>query len=191
MDLRTATGFLGTGASRASDLSLLAYIFLIVPSILLGFRFARRQIFFAHQIFMTIIVIVNWALIGYLMVASYSAGVAPKLPDGLSQPVYLLPSVHMVIGLVAQIIGTLLVAQMWLGPKVPFRLEPIKIWMRLTLSLWLITAVLGVVTYVTWYGVPFSKSRGANPLATEPPPVATEDVGPVATEEAVPTEASG
>jgi uncharacterized membrane protein YozB (DUF420 family) len=176
MDLRTAAGFLGTGASRASDLSLLAYIFLIVPSMLLGFRYARRQIFAVHQLVMTGIVLVNWILIAYLMAVSYSGAVAPKIPAGLSQPVYLLPSVHLVIGLTAQIIGTILVAQMWLGPLMPFRLEPIKHWMRLTLALWLITAVLGVATYVTWYGVPFGRRLDRSPF--EPPPVATEEVAP-------------
>jgi uncharacterized membrane protein YozB (DUF420 family) len=189
MDLRTAPGFLGTAASRASDLSLLAYIFLIVPSMLIGFRYARRQNFAMHQLVMTGIVIFNWILIAYLMVASYMGGVAPKLPDGLNQPAYLLPSVHLVTGLTAQIIGTILAAQMWLGPIMPFRLEPIKNWMRLTLTLWLVTATLGFATYVTWYGVPFSSRRGANPLST-PGPVATEDVVPVATEDVVPPAAS-
>ncbi len=178
MDLRTTTGFLGTGASLASDISLLAYIFLIVPSMLLGFRYARRQIFAVHQLVMTAIVLVNWILFAYLMVASYSAGVAPKVPAGLNEPVYLLPSVHLIIGLIAQIIATILVAQMWLGPLVPFRLEPIRNWMRLTLTLWLITAVLGIATYVTWYGVPFGKRHATNPLSNELPPVATEDVVP-------------
>src|SRR4051812_32995939 len=126
MDLRTATGFLGTNASRASDISLLAYIFLLVPSMLIGFRYARRQNFAMHQLVMTAIVLVNWILIAYLMVVSYLGGVAPKLPEGLNQPVYLIPSVHLVFGLSAQIIGTILAAQMWLGPVMPFRLEPIK-----------------------------------------------------------------
>ncbi len=114
MDPRTTTGFLGTGASIASDIALLAYIFLIVPSMLMGFRYARRQICAVHQLVMTGIVAFNWILIAYLMVVSYSAGVATKVPEGLNQPVYLLPTVHLLIGLLAQILGTILVAQMWL-----------------------------------------------------------------------------
>jgi uncharacterized membrane protein YozB (DUF420 family) len=189
MDPRTTPGFLGTGASLASDISLLAYILLIVPSMLIGFRYARRQNFAVHQLIMTAIVLVNWGAIAYLMVVSYSAGVAPKVPAGLNQPVYLVPSVHLAVGLTAQVIGTILAAQMWLGPIMPFRLDPIKNWMRLTLTLWLLTALLGVTTYVTWYGVPLVRRQGTNPLST-PGPVATEDVVPVATEDVVPPAAS-
>lgn len=199
MDLRAAQGFLGTDAYLLSDLSLLAYIFLIVPGMIAGFIFARRKLFVPHHKYMmTTVVIVNWFLIAFLMVVTYSAAVAPNVPERLNEPKVLIPSIHLLTGGVAQILGTILVLRMWLEYRLPkaLRFEPIKPYMRLTLALWLITAVLGIGIYLTHYGVPFSGSSQPNTApvatqeATEAPPAATEEVGPAtpdvpaATEEA-------
>lgn len=174
MDPRAvATGFLGTGASLAADVALLAYIFLIVPAMLVGFRFARRQMFVPHhKLTMTTITLVNWAIILYLMAVSYSRSVAANIPQGLNQPFFLSPTIHLLTGLTAQIIGSILVLRMWLENVLPPRLrfEPIKPWMRLTLGLWLVTATLGVITYLIWYGVPFAGGKGGTPAETGTPP---------------------
>ena len=45
MDPRLQPGLLGTGASLLADLTLLAYLLLIVPGMLAGFVFARRKHF--------------------------------------------------------------------------------------------------------------------------------------------------
>lgn len=165
MDPRTISGFLGTNASRASDISLLAYVFLFVPGMLIGFAFARRRIFVYHQWIMTSIVLINWFLIVYIMIETYSTRIAPNLlTQGISQIRVWLPSLHLLLGLSAQIIATFLVFQMWLGPLMPLRLRPIKTWMRLTLGLWLLTAVLGVTIYLRSYGAPFSKVKTPTPL---------------------------
>src|SRR5262245_55844693 len=175
MDPRSpATGFLGTGASLAADVALLAYIFLIVPGMLIGFVFARRGKFAPHhKLTMTTVVLINWIIIFYLMAVSYSRTVAANIPQGLNQPFFLSPTIHLLFGLTAQIIGTILVLRMWLENVLPARLrfEPIKPWMRLTLGLWLVTAALGIVTYYLWYGLPFSGGRGAGPGET---PAATQ-----------------
>ena len=177
MDPRTAaTGFLGTGASLAADVALLAYIFLIVPGMVVGFVFARRHKFAPHhKLTMTAITLVNWGIILYLMAVSYSRTVASNIPQGLSQPFFLSPTIHLLFGAAAQILATVLVLRMWLGKRLPSRLrfEPIKPWMRLTLGLWLTTATLGVITYLIWYGLPFTSGRGGS---TEPGGVATEAV---------------
>ncbi len=174
MDPRAvATGFLGTGASLAADIALLAYIFLIVPGMLVGFRFARRQKFAPHhKLTMTTITLVNWAIILYLMAVSYSRTVAANVPQGLNQPFFLSPTIHLLTGLTAQIIGSILVLRMWLENVLPPRLrfEPIKPWMRLTLGLWLVTATLGVITYLIWYGVPFTGGKGGTPNEAATPP---------------------
>src|SRR5512147_2803435 len=115
MDPRTAaTGFLGTGASLAADVALLAYIFLIVPGMVVGFVFARRHKFSPHhKLTMTAITLVNWVIILYLMVVSYSRTVASNIPQGLNQPFFLSPTIHLVLGATAQIIATVLVLRMW------------------------------------------------------------------------------
>jgi uncharacterized membrane protein YozB (DUF420 family) len=151
MDPRISSGFLGTEASLASDIALVAYILLIVPGMIGGFVLAHRTKYFYHQLIMTSIVLVNWLLIAYLMMYSYSLTIAPKLPANLGQVGYLLPTIHLITGLAAQLLGTTLVLQLWLGPLWPLRLEPFKRWMRLTLVLWLITAALGIIYYLTTY----------------------------------------
>jgi uncharacterized membrane protein YozB (DUF420 family) len=154
MDPRNVAGFLGTGASLASDLSLLAYVLLLVPAMLVGFYFARRQWFTPHhKVTMTAITIVNWLIIFYLMLTTYfradGYGIGPFIPQKLGELRYLLPTVHLVTGALAQIIATILLIRMWGENILPraLRFEPIKPWMRLTLALWLITAALGVAIY--------------------------------------------
>jgi uncharacterized membrane protein YozB (DUF420 family) len=190
MDLRLQPGFLGTGASLMADLTLVAYILLVLPAMLIGFYFARRQMFVPHhRAMMTLIVLINWAVILFLMIASYSQAVAPSVPGRLGEPPFLFPSIHLLFGATAQILATILLIRMWFEYRLPAwaRFEPIKRYMRLTLALWIITVVLGVVTYVTWYGVPFT---GGPAEADVIAPVATEDAAPVATEDAAPAPAA-
>jgi uncharacterized membrane protein YozB (DUF420 family) len=189
VDLKTTMGFLGTGASLASDISLLAYIFLIVPAMITGFIFARRKLFVPHhKLTMTTITIVNWVIILYLMLASYSGATA--IPDGTpGKPNTILPTIHLIPGALAQIMATILLIRMWFENTLPnaLRFEPIKRYMRITLGLWLITALLGISTYITWYGIPFAPRAAAPAVGT---PAATEEAtaapteAPEATEEA-------
>lgn len=183
MDLRTAEGILGTGAGLLSDITLLAYIFLIVPSMLVGYVFARRKMFIPHhKLMMTGIVIFNWVLILGLMVTSYSDGVAPAVPDGLNDVRVWLPTLHLVIGAAAQLMATYLVLRMWLENVLPSALmvKNIKIYMRFTLAGWLITAMLGIFIYLTWYTDTIAIAGD-----DVPPPVSTEEaLAPSTTEEA-------
>lgn len=187
MDLRMTEGFLGTGASLLSDLTLLAYVLLIVPAMLVGFVFARRRMFVPHHKFtMTGIVIFNWVLILWLMVFSYRDGVLPGVPAALGDVRVWLPTLHLVVGGLAQLLATYLVLRMWLERVLPpaLMVKNIKLYMRVALSGWLIAALLGVSIYVVWY-VPL----GATAPDDIPAPVATEEAAPltapVATEEAI------
>jgi uncharacterized membrane protein YozB (DUF420 family) len=176
-------GILGTQASLASDLSLLAYLLLLVPLMLLGYFFARRRLYAPHhKLTMTLIVVLNWVLIALVMAVSYRDGVAPYLSTGLSDPRVLLPTLHLIIGGIAQILGTYLVLRMWFENRLPewVKVKRIKRYMRLTLALWLVTAALGVVIYLTFYPI------GAQAASTSPTPdvSATEEPVPAATEEA-------
>ena len=67
-----------------NDLVLLAYIFLIVPAMLVGYFFARRKMFEPyHKITMTVITIVNWLLIIFVMLVTYRY-VIPEIPAHLT-----------------------------------------------------------------------------------------------------------
>jgi uncharacterized membrane protein YozB (DUF420 family) len=174
-----------------ADLTLLAYVVLIVPTMLIGFYFARRKLFDTHhKPIMTAIMLVNWVLIGFLMVASYAQGVLPNLPSRLSDPVYVLPTLHLIIGGAAQIVATYLVIRMWFERQLPdwFKVANIKGYMRFTLAGWLIAALLGVGIYLTWYAArPVvaidDLASPTPPLTSEPAVQATPDVTPELTPE--------
>jgi uncharacterized membrane protein YozB (DUF420 family) len=186
-------GILGTGASLKSDLSLLAYILLIVPAMVVGFIFARRKMFIPHhKLTMTAIIIVNWVIIALLMAVSYREGVSPYLNEALGDPRVALPTIHLVTGAAAQILGTYLVLRMWLEHVLPqwMMVRNIKRYMRFTLALWLVTSALGILIYITWYARPEQVNAAPPPLSTpevaltpELEPVSTEAVSPVITEE--------
>ena len=77
-------GFLGTGASLLADITLLAYVLLIVPGMIAGFVFARRGKHRPqHKLMMMTITVVNWLLILFLMLFAYRYDVAGNIA---SQP---------------------------------------------------------------------------------------------------------
>ncbi len=176
----------GTGSA---NITLIIYLVVLVPLMLLGFYFARRKMFFPHhKMVMTGVVILNWILILAVMVGSFRSGVMPGLPGSLSDIRILLPTIHLLTGAIAQLTATYLVILMWTERTpyeklVPFRIKKIKTPMRVTLSLWLITVLLGFGIYGTWYG-------GSSAAENSPEPVVTEDAAEVATEAVVEPQAT-
>lgn len=191
MDPRLQPGFLGTGASLMSDLTLLAYVLLIAPAMLVGYVFARRRMHRPHHKWaMNIITLVNWVLILYLMVFSYLRGVAPGLGQ-FTQPAIFLPTVHLVFGAAAQLLATYTVIRMWredtqvAAAKRRGETNLQQYWyksakpvMRATLGLWLLTVVFGVVTYFSFYT--------ARPGSPTTPPEVTPEATPAMTPEVTP-----
>ncbi len=180
------TGFLGTGASLLADFTLVAYLLLIIPLMLIGFVFARRGLHRPHHKYaMTLVTVINWVLIVFLMFAAYRFDVAPNFPQSPDNTRYLLPVVHGFLGIPAQLLATFIVIRMFLEDRNVARAkargekDTSRYWfrsakpiMRLTLILWLATATLGVVSYLTRYEIipAFTLSGSV------PPPVSTPDV---------------
>ncbi len=196
-------GFLGNGASLLADITVLGYLVLIIPAMIAGFIFARRKLFRPyHKLTMTTITIVNWIVIVFLMLVAYRFDVVPNIGDQPDNTRYLLPTIHAVFGLPAQLLATFLVLRMFREDSLVARAKArgetnlAKYWfkqarpiMRLTLTLWLITAVLGVVSYLIRYEIiPAYTLDGqiAAPIATPEvlAPLETLEVGaPVETSE--------
>lgn len=167
-------GFLGTGASFRSDITLVAYVLLILPAMLVGFVFARRKMFEPyHKFTMISIVVVNWILIAVVMAISFMGGVAPGIPAGLSDIRIWLPTLHLAIGFLAQVLGTYLVIRMVFEKQLPaaLKVKNIKVYMRATLTGWFLAAAMGIGIYVVWYAMP-SQAGGDIPL-----PAATDEPG--------------
>jgi uncharacterized membrane protein YozB (DUF420 family) len=156
MNLRASPGLFNPNAIPLADLTLVAYVVLLLL-MLTGFVFARRRKYSPHhKLTMTFITFVNWALILFVMAVSYGNFVRPQLPAGLSQPWVLLPTLHLVTGALAQIIATYLLFRMWFEDELPgwLKVRRIKPYMRLTLGLWLVTVLLGFAIYAVWYVLP-------------------------------------
>src|SRR5688572_25080673 len=157
-----------------STITLLIYILLLAPAMIVGLVFARRKMFAPyHKYTMTGITIFNWVLIIVLMFVSYRNFVLPGLPDNLTDVRNLLATAHLVTGGIAQLLATYLVILMWtertpLEGLLPsaLRVRRIKPVMRTTLALWLITVVLGLGIYLTWYP-PNAQASPEAPVATE------------------------
>ena|SRR5258708_10596158 len=130
-----------------TDLVFLAYVVFIVPAMLVGFVFARRKMFVPyHKFTMTTITIVNWLLILFVMQVSYRTYVLPEIPKNLGLLNILIPTLHLIPGLIAQLLATYLVIRMWFEKQLPdwFKVKNIKVVMRTTLALWLLTFILGI-----------------------------------------------
>jgi len=158
MDLRSAPGFLGSNASLLADITLVVFILLVIL-MLIGFNFARRKMFVPyHKFTMTTIVIIIWIFIAFNMWVTYSS-FAADVPAHLGELPFLLPTIHLIVGGIAQILATILLIRMWFEKQLPkaLRFEPIKRYMRLTLALLLIKVVLGIGSYLTFDVAPFNK----------------------------------
>src|SRR5262249_5623032 len=107
-------GFLGTGASLLADITLLVYVLLLVPGMLVGFVFARRKKFRPyHKYTMATILVVNWLLIIFLMLAAFTYDVIPNIGSKPGNGRYLVPAVHAVLGLTAQLLATYVIYRMF------------------------------------------------------------------------------
>lgn len=204
-------GFLGTGASLFADIALLAYILLIVPGMIAGFVFARRGKHRPlHKYTMITITVVNWVLIIFLMVAAYRFDVIGNIATQPGNARYLMPTIHGILGLPAQLLATYVIyrmikedTQIAAAKKRGEKGQQLsKYWftnaktvMRTTISLWLVTALLGVFNYLIRYDVlpTFGSASSETPAVTAEPaatdePLMTEE--PASTPEATATEES-
>ncbi len=157
-----------------SDYVLLAYIFFLVPLMLVGFGFARRRLFVPHhKAVMTLVMIINWILILAIMIPTYVEVVPSGVRTGTYTPSVVVPILHGLIGGVAQVIATYLVIRMWFENQLPdwFKVKNIKRLMRFTLAMWLLTALFGLGVWATFFQERV-KAAGATPAGT---PAATED----------------
>ncbi len=145
------TGFLGTAATRAADITLLLEMGMGV-GLLAGALLARAGRIRFHAACQSVIVLLNLALIVLMMLPSFRSQVLPKLPGGIGKPYYALATAHAGLGGVAELGGLyiLLAAGTSLLPE-KLRIKRYKFWMRGVLFVWWIVLLLGIATYARWY----------------------------------------
>jgi len=185
-------GFLGTSATLGADITIVAYILILIPLMVIGFIFARGKRFEPHhKLVMTTITLSNWVLIIVVMLVTYTEAIAPGVPEQLGERDYWLPTLHLLTGGTAQILATYLLTRMWFEKSLPdwFKIKNIKLAMRITLGLWVFTAGLGIIMYAIWYTDIATAGSDITPVSTEEAPVSTEEAPngeatPEATEDA-------
>lgn len=208
------SGFLGNGASLLADLALLAYILLLVPGMIAGLVFARQGKHRPHhKRVMITITTINWILIIFLMIFAYRYDVASNIGQQPGNPRYLVPVIHGVLGLIAQVLATYVIYRMLKEERdvaaAKKRGEPkekysryyfnnAKYFMRTILTLWLLTSLLGIFNYLIRYDIlPHYQAAQSIPAVTQEPaatvePAATPDVvttdEPASTPDVVTTE---
>jgi uncharacterized membrane protein YozB (DUF420 family) len=145
------TGFLGTAASRAADLTLLLEMGM-GAGLLAGALLARAGRMRFHAACQSVIVLLNLTLIVLTMFPAFHRQVLPKLPGRIGKPYYALAATHAALGGVAELAGLyiLLAAGTNLLPE-KFRITRYKFWMRRLLLAWWIVLFFGMATYARWY----------------------------------------
>jgi uncharacterized membrane protein YozB (DUF420 family) len=147
-------GFLRTGASFGSDLTLLIEIGMGL-ALLAGMLLARRRRYRTHAWCQSTVVLLNLVAIALTMAPSFRRSFAPAIPAVFSDSYYALAAVHAALGTVAEVLGLYILAVAGTG-ILPQRLRftRYKPWMRTALALWWLVLLLGIGTYARWYIVP-------------------------------------
>jgi uncharacterized membrane protein YozB (DUF420 family) len=142
---------LGGGAPVLADAVLVVELAFGL-ALLVGVLLIRRGQVRLHAYLQTSLVLVNLPIVLSWMVPSYLRNVLPGLPASLGEPFYLVPTLMLVVGSVAESLGVyvILVAGTNLLPE-RWRFRRYKLWMRTTLGLWWTVLLLGVTTYLVWY----------------------------------------
>jgi hypothetical protein len=145
------SGFLGTAASRAADITLLLEMGM-GAGLFAGAWLARAGRIRCHAACQAVIVLLNLALIGWTMLPAFHRQVLPKIRKRIGKPYYATATAHAALGGVAEFGGMyiLLAAGTELLPE-KFRIKRYKFWMRSVLVLWWMVLFLGIATYARSY----------------------------------------
>ncbi len=143
------TGFLGTRASWAADLNLIVQIVLLV-GLVLGRIQAKSRNLTGHHTWMTAIVVVNAVMIIAIMNPAFFR-LLPLAWPKLGAPGPILLWLHVVVALLAELMG--LYAVLWMRMDLPelLRTRNLKWFMRINFLLWTLALVGGIVLYWARY----------------------------------------
>jgi uncharacterized membrane protein YozB (DUF420 family) len=144
-------GFLGTGAPFAADLNLVVQV-AMGATLLVGAQLARRKRYRAHGIAQTTVLLLSLVMIALVMWPSTRQQVMPAFPQVFDRWYFLAPSIHAMLGIVAEGLGLniVLVAGTKVVPE-EMRFRDWKHWMRVELGLWWVAVLSGLGTYCAWY----------------------------------------
>jgi len=137
------SGLFGTKAGLPSDLNLMLQIIILII-LVVGFRFGKEKTgtsLKTHGRLMKLVVVLNAGAILLVMGPSFVFSFDAVLGEA-SVLGFPLTMVHHVIGLVAEILGVIFVFR---------KFGNVRMWMRITLVVWLIALVSGIAFYFVYY----------------------------------------
>jgi uncharacterized membrane protein YozB (DUF420 family) len=144
-------GFLGTGAPFAADVNLLVQVAMAL-ALMAGAILARRELYRAHGVMQTSVLLLNLVMIATVMWPSTRGQVMAAFPAVFEKWYFAAPSIHAMLGILVEVLGlyVALVAGTKLVPNT-LRFHNRMRWMQTELVLWWITLLSGIATYYVWY----------------------------------------
>jgi uncharacterized membrane protein YozB (DUF420 family) len=120
--------------------------------LLTGAWLARARRFRQHAWCQSVIVLLNLAVIGLMMIPSFRVHVFPRIPGRLGKAYYALATAHAGLGTFTELAALYILFSA--GTQVlpgKLRITKYKPWMRSVLVLWWGVLFLGIATYTRWY----------------------------------------
>ena len=143
-------GFLGTRALFGADLSLVLILF---SSLLftIGWRLVLNKRYEIHRWIQTAAVVINAAVVIFVMLGSYWGYVLPEVAENLGHPAVWVAVIHGIIGLVGFLLGIFIVLRANnLVPKA-LRFQNYSGYMRVAYGIYMFSALIGLAVYLTTY----------------------------------------
>jgi uncharacterized membrane protein YozB (DUF420 family) len=143
-------GFLGTNANFAADMTLVIML-LIAALFTVGFALARAEKYTAHRWVQTAGALLNLIMVLWLMVLPFRDFIVRDIGGPRPNIFYTVTTLHAVFGLSAVVFGLFVVLR---GNNLmikPLRFDNYKPYMRIAYALYMLTTLIGIWVYVTWF----------------------------------------
>lgn len=145
--LKSTPGFLGTNASLLADINLVVHILFYIM-LCLGVTAQLNGKYKWHDRLQIPVVVLNLFFIAFVMIPSFM-NIAPDVPANLGQTFFLVPTLHGILGALAQGVA---IYCLLAGLKIlPRKIGVLRYWMWLAFVLWTIVTLLGIFIYIIWY----------------------------------------
>ncbi len=150
IDLLHAEGFLGTNANFAADMTLVLSL-LVAAMFTVGFWLARREKYDAHKWVQTAGAVLNIILVLWLMILPYRDFIVRDAGGPRESVFYYVTTIHATVGFFAFVFGNYVVLRGHNLVPQALRFNKYKPYMRTAYGLYILSTLLGVWVYVTWF----------------------------------------
>jgi uncharacterized membrane protein YozB (DUF420 family) len=149
-ELLHSPGFLGTNGNFAADMTLVLGI-IVAILFTVGLALALMKKYEAHRWVQTTAASINLILVLWLMVLPFRDFVVKDMGGPRPNYFYVITTLHATLGTLALLLGVFIVLRA--NKLVPdfLRFKNYKIFMRTSYALYMITTLVGIWVYFTWF----------------------------------------